>query len=132
MYTSFGHLGGYSSAYYTYFWDKVIPEDFFMQFDHDNLLAGAAPMRYRRVVLEPGGSMSANELVRNFLGGAEHGGVPTMDGRRIRARRSELEGGNRRSRQDRRPPSGQASKARKRFISLSNVCSRPQYMRRTL
>ena len=68
MYTSFGHLGGYSSAYYTYLWDKVIAEDFFMQFDHDNLLAGEAPMRYRRVVLEPGGSMSANDLVRNFLG----------------------------------------------------------------
>jgi thimet oligopeptidase len=68
MYASFGHLGGYSSAYYTYLWDKVIAEDFFMQFDHDNLLSGEAPMRYRHVVLEPGGSMSANELVKNFLG----------------------------------------------------------------
>ncbi len=68
MYASFGHLGGYSSAYYTYLWDKVIAEDFFMQFDHSNLLAGEAPMRYRHVVLEPGGSMSANDLVKNFLG----------------------------------------------------------------
>jgi len=25
-------------------------------------------MRYRRVVLAPGGSMSANDLVKNFLG----------------------------------------------------------------
>jgi len=32
------------------------------------LLAGEAPMRYRRTVLEPGGSMSANDLVKNFLG----------------------------------------------------------------
>jgi thimet oligopeptidase len=68
MWASFGHLGGYSSAYYTYLWDKVIAEDFFLQFDHSNLLAGDAPMRYRRVVLEPGGSMSANDLVKNFLG----------------------------------------------------------------
>jgi thimet oligopeptidase len=68
MYTSFGHLAGYSSAYYTYMWDKVIAEDFFVQFDHSNLLAGDAPMKYRRVVLEPGGSMSANDLVKNFLG----------------------------------------------------------------
>ena len=68
MWASFGHLGGYSSAYYTYMWDKVIAEDFFLQFDQRNLLAGDAPMRYRRVVLEPGGSMSANELVKNFLG----------------------------------------------------------------
>jgi thimet oligopeptidase len=68
IWASFGHLGGYSSAYYTYLWDKVIAEDFFLQFDTRNLLAGDAPMKYRRVVLEPGGSMSANDLVKNFLG----------------------------------------------------------------
>jgi len=68
MYAAFGHLAGYSSAYYTYLWDKVIAEDFFGQFDHGNLLAGATPMRYRRTVLEPGGSVSANDLVHNFLG----------------------------------------------------------------
>jgi thimet oligopeptidase len=68
MYSSFAHLAGYSSAYYTYMWDKVIAEDFFQQFDQKNLLAGDAPMRYRRLVLEPGGSMSANDLVKNFLG----------------------------------------------------------------
>ena len=68
MWASFGHLGGYSSAYYTYLWDKVIAEDFFLQFDRKNLLGGDAPMRYRRIVLEPGGSMSANDLVKNFLG----------------------------------------------------------------
>ncbi len=68
MYAAFGHLAGYSSAYYTYLWDKVIAEDFFGQFDHGNLLAGATPMRYRRTVLEPGGSVSANDLVKNFLG----------------------------------------------------------------
>ena len=68
FWASFGHLGGYSSAYYTYLWDKVIAEDFFVQFDQKNLLAGDAPARYRRLVLEPGGSMSANDLVKNFLG----------------------------------------------------------------
>jgi thimet oligopeptidase len=68
QWASFGHLAGYSSAYYTYLWDKVIAEDFFLQFDHKNLLAGDAPKRYRKLVLEPGGSMSANDLVKNFLG----------------------------------------------------------------
>jgi thimet oligopeptidase len=68
MYASFDHLAGYSSRYYTYLWDKVIAEDFFQQFDQHNLLAGNAPLRYRRTVLEPGGSMSANDLVKNFLG----------------------------------------------------------------
>lgn len=72
FYASFTHLGGYSSAYYTYMWDKVIAEDFFRQFDQNNLFSGDAPMRYRRMVLEPGGSMSANDLVRNFLGRAQN------------------------------------------------------------
>lgn len=72
FWASFGHLGGYSSAYYTYLWDKVIAEDFFVQFDHKNLLAGDAPVRYRQLVLEPGGSMSANDLVKNFLGRAQN------------------------------------------------------------
>jgi thimet oligopeptidase len=68
LYASFGHLAGYSSAYYTYMWDKVIAEDFFEQFDSKNLLAADTALRYRRTVLEPGGSLSANDLVQNFLG----------------------------------------------------------------
>jgi thimet oligopeptidase len=72
FWASFGHLSGYSSSYYTYMFDKVIAEDFFSQFDPNNPLAGDASMRYRRVVLEPGGSMSANDLVKNFLGHAQN------------------------------------------------------------
>jgi thimet oligopeptidase len=72
FYASFGHLSGYSSAYYTYMWDKVIAEDFFGQFDPANLLAGETSMRYRRQVLEPGGSMPANDLVKHFLGRAQN------------------------------------------------------------
>jgi len=65
---SFGHLGGYSSAYYTYMWDKEIALDFYSRFNQTNPLSGDVPMRYRREVLEPGGSLPANDLVRNFLG----------------------------------------------------------------
>jgi thimet oligopeptidase len=72
MFASFGHLGGYSSAYYTYLWDKVIAEDFVSQFDATNLLAPGPAARYRRIVLEPGGSQSANDLVKNFLGRAQN------------------------------------------------------------
>lgn len=71
-YASFGHLGGYSSAYYTYLWDKVIAEDFVTKFDRANLLAPQPAARYRKIVLEPGGSMSANDLVKNFLGRAQN------------------------------------------------------------
>lgn len=68
MYASFTHLMGYTSNYYTYVLDKVIALDFFSQFDKSNLLGGEAAMRYRRTVLEPGGSKPGTELVRGFLG----------------------------------------------------------------
>jgi len=68
---SFDHLADYSSAYYTYDWDKVIVEDFFNQFSPDNPFSSDVASRYRRTVLEPGGSMSANDLVKNFLGRAQ-------------------------------------------------------------
>jgi len=67
-FATFTHLMGYSSNYYTYSLSKVIALDFFNQFDKKNLLDGPAAMRYRRTVLEPGGSVSANDLVKNFLG----------------------------------------------------------------
>lgn len=65
---SFGHLAGYSSAYYTYMWDLVIAQDFYSQFDQNDPLSGDVPSKYRKAVLEPGGSESANDLVKNFLG----------------------------------------------------------------
>src|ERR1700738_195008 len=68
MYTSFGHLTGYSSKSYTYAFDKVIALDFFAQFDPGNLLEGDAGMRYRKAVLEQGGSKPGREMVRDFLG----------------------------------------------------------------
>jgi len=67
-FATFTHLIGYSSNYYTYSLSKVIALDFFNQFDKKNLLDGPAAMRYRKTVLEPGGSMSANDLVKGFLG----------------------------------------------------------------
>ena len=68
MYASFGHLTGYSSNYYTYAFDKVIALDFFAQFDPDDLLGCEAGERYRKTVLEQGGSKPGREMVRAFLG----------------------------------------------------------------
>jgi thimet oligopeptidase len=68
FYASFTHLMGYSSNYYTYALDKVIALDFFSQFDNNDLLGGEAAMRYRKAVLEPGGSKPGSELIRGFLG----------------------------------------------------------------
>ncbi len=68
MYASFGHLTGYSSNYYTYAFDKVIALDFFAQFDPADLLGCEAAGRYRKAVLEQGGSKPGREMVRDFLG----------------------------------------------------------------
>jgi thimet oligopeptidase len=68
MYASFGHLTGYSSNYYTYAFDKVIALDFFAQFDPKDLLGCEAGNRYRKAVLEQGGSKPGRQMVRDFLG----------------------------------------------------------------
>jgi thimet oligopeptidase len=68
MYASFGHLTGYSSNYYTYAFDKVIALDFFGQFDVTDLLGCDAGARYRKLVLEQGGSKPGRQMVRDFLG----------------------------------------------------------------
>jgi thimet oligopeptidase len=68
MYASFGHLTGYSSNYYTYAFDKVIALDFFAQFDPADLLGCDAGARYRKLVLEQGGSKPGRQMVRDFLG----------------------------------------------------------------
>jgi thimet oligopeptidase len=68
MYASFGHLMGYSSNYYTYMFDKVIALDFYAQFDPKDPLGCEAGTRYRKTVLEQGGSKPGREMVRDFLG----------------------------------------------------------------
>ena len=68
MHASFGHLIGYSSAYYTYLWSLVIAKDLFSAFDRDDLFGIAAATRYRDEILAPGGSSDASDLIRNFLG----------------------------------------------------------------
>lgn len=65
---SFTHLDGYSAIYYTYMWSLVIAKDMFTVFSRDGLLNSTAALRYRKTVLEPGGSKPAAELVQDFLG----------------------------------------------------------------
>jgi thimet oligopeptidase len=65
---AFGHLEGYSAAYYTYVWSLVIAKDLETEFQKNGYLDTATTMKYRKTVLEPGGSKPAAELVRDFLG----------------------------------------------------------------
>ncbi len=67
-YAGFGHLNGYSAIYYTYVWSKAIALDLFTRFQADGIRNPETAMRYRRMVLEPGGSQDANLLIGNFLG----------------------------------------------------------------
>jgi thimet oligopeptidase len=68
FYANFGHLGGYSSAYYTYMWSLVIAKDMFSAFSPDDLFDAEVAGRYRDRVLAPGGSKDAADLVADFLG----------------------------------------------------------------
>ena len=68
MFASFGHLSGYSSAYYTYMWSLVIAKDLFSAFDPADLFDPSIAGRYRDRVLAPGGSRDAADLVADFLG----------------------------------------------------------------
>ncbi|HEX7739642.1 MAG TPA: M3 family metallopeptidase [Marmoricola sp.] len=68
FFCGFGHLGGYSSGYYTYMWSQTIAKDMFTAFDRDDLFAPGPATRYRDCVLVPGGSKDAADLVADFLG----------------------------------------------------------------
>jgi thimet oligopeptidase len=65
---AFGHLAGYTSAYYTYLWSLVIAKDLFAAFDASDLYEPTVAQRYRDRILAQGGSKDAAELVADFLG----------------------------------------------------------------
>ncbi len=65
---SFGHLDGYSAIYYTYMWSLVIAKDLFVPFREAGLMSAEPARRYRKAILEAGGSKPAAELVKDFLG----------------------------------------------------------------
>jgi thimet oligopeptidase len=66
---AFGHLDGYSAVYYTYMWSLVIAKDMFSAFSaQGDIMKPEMATKYRRTVLEPGGSKPAAKLVEDFLG----------------------------------------------------------------
>ena len=65
---SFGHLNGYGAAYYGYKWSEVYAQDMFSVFEANGILNPDIGLKYRRIILEKGGTVDPYELVKDFLG----------------------------------------------------------------
>ena len=72
---SFGHLLGYGAAYYGYLWSEVYAADMFSVFEKEGVLNPAIGYRFRKSILEKGGSEDPMEMVRAFLGREPNNGA---------------------------------------------------------
>ncbi len=69
---SFGHImGGYDAGYYGYLWSEVIAQDFFSQFEKQGIFNTDLGLKFRREILEKGGTEEETDMVQNFLGRKE-------------------------------------------------------------
>lgn len=69
---SFGHImGGYDAGYYGYLWSEVIAEDFFHEFEKTGVFNPQTGLKFRREILEKGGTLDEEQMVQNFLGRKE-------------------------------------------------------------
>lgn len=66
--SGWGHLFGYDARYYGYLWSHVFGDDMFTRFEREGLLNPELGAEYRQTVLERGGSVDGDQLVRDFLG----------------------------------------------------------------
>ena len=66
--SGWGHLFGYDAGYYGYLWSHVFGDDMFTRFEGVGLLDPELGAEYRKKVLERGGSVDGDQLVRDFLG----------------------------------------------------------------
>lgn len=67
--SSFGHIvGGYDAGYYGYLYSQVFSADMYESVFSADPMSKASGTRYRREILEPGGSRDEMESLTSFLG----------------------------------------------------------------
>jgi thimet oligopeptidase len=66
--SGFGHLFGYDAGYYGYLWSRVFGDDMFTRFEKAGIFDRATGQHYRRTILERGGTVDGDVMVREFLG----------------------------------------------------------------
>ena len=66
--SGFGHLFGYDAGYYGYLWSQVFGDDMYTKFEATSPMDTETGLHYRRTILERGGTVDGDQLVRDFLG----------------------------------------------------------------
>ena len=66
----FKHIvaGGYAAGYYSYIWSKVYGDELFAQFKKQGIMNKELGMKYRKIILAPGGTRNSMESLELFLG----------------------------------------------------------------